>query len=291
MLYVKSQIESVCLAGYVYRRIRMNHKINPNIHELFSLAGKVAVVTGASGWLGSMMSQALAEAGAKVALADQNTENINNLADKFRENGLDGIGFVADLMREDSIAKTMKSIYEQCGRIDILVNSAHAPCVQKEYEDLSLEEIEAGYRNAAACVIAAKHAGVYMRKVGGGSIINISSKAGVVTGNPKLSEGLPPYLPITYEAEKAALIHMTRHMAVRSAKDDIRVNCISPGAFPGDHVKKQCFELIKRFSDQTPMGRVGELWELKGIVVFLASQASSFITGQNILVDGGWTIW
>ena len=114
---------------------------------------------------------------------------------------------------------------------------------------------------------------------------------GLVTGYPEVYEGLTSPNSIVYQAGKAAIIHMTHYMAVYWARDRIRVNCITPGAFPNKSAQEKMPELMRRLEAKTPMARIGQPWELKGAAVFLASQASSYMTGQNLIVDGGWTLW
>ena len=140
-------------------------------------------------------------------------------------------------------------------------------------------------------MIAAQQAAIHMRKVGGGSIINIGSMYGIVSHYPDVYENISKPLDVTYTAGKAAIIHMTRHMAVYWAKNNIRVNCISPGPFLQGDAPQRMPELVERISRKVPMGRFGQPWELKGATAFLASEASSFMTGHNIVIDGGWTIW
>ena len=269
----------------------MSHSIN----ELFSLKGKVALITGGAGWLGSLMSEALAEAGAKVAIVDYNAEAVEKVTTKFNEAGLDTVPVVADIMQEDSIRQCVDKVAEDCGRLDILINCAllGAPV---EINKATIEDYEKGYRNSSAYAICAQQAVKHMRKLGGGSIINIGSMYGMVTSYPEVYEGFCAPNSMTYSSDKAAVIHMTHYMAVYWAKDKIRVNSISPGAFT--NTSKMMYtaqpgieDYLKRLDSKIPLGRSGEPWELKGAIVFLASNASSFVTGHNLVVDGGWTVW
>ena len=269
--------------------------MNPHTKELFDLTGKVAVVTGGAGWLGTAMTEALAQAGATVVIVDYNAKSVDRVVGQLKNDNLDVIGVVSDVMQDKPLRECIDKIAADCGRLDILINCA-VVFTSAKLDEVTFEDLERSYRNSSAYAIAAQQAVTHMRKAGGGSIINIGSMYGLVTSYPKVYEGVSAPNPITYSADKAAVIHMTHYMAVFWAKDNIRVNCISPGTFP-DRSKDiyvnnpKMSEFIERLNQKVPLGRVGQPWELKGAIVFLASDASSFITGQNIVVDGGWTVW
>ena len=127
-----------------------------------------------------------------------------------------------------------------------------------------------------------------VRRGAGGSLILIGSMYGVVGSYPDAYEGVVPASAVAYHTVKGGIVHMTRHLAAYWARDAIRVNCLSPGAFPKDEANP---EMVRRLIEKTPMKRMGRPWELKGALLFLASDASSYVTGQNLLVDGGWTAW
>jgi len=267
------------------------HNMNLHVRELFDLSGKVALVTGGAGWLGTAISEALAQAGAEVAIVDYNADAVDKAVGSFKENSLEVIGIVADVMQEKSLRDCIDKVAADCKRLDILVNCAYTGPVP-ELDQATLEDYDKGFHNGpSAYGVAAQQAAKHMRKVGGGTIINIGSMYGIVTGYPEVYEGLTKPNSVVYQASKAAVIHMTRYMAVYWARDNIRVNCLTPGAFPNASVQKQIPEFAKRLSAKTPMGRIGKPYELKGATLFLASDASSYVTGQNIVIDGGWTAW
>jgi len=122
----------------------------------------------------------------------------------------------------------------------------------------------------------------------GGSIVLVGSMYGVVGSYPDAYAGVAPASSVAYHALKGGIVQMTRHLAAYWAADAIRVNCLSPGAFPKDDASP---EMVRRLAGKVPMKRMGRPWELKGALLFLASDASSYVTGQNLLVDGGWTAW
>lgn len=270
--------------------------MNPHIKELFDLTGKVAVVTGGAGWLGSYLTEALAQAGAKVVIIDYNKEVLEKTVDKFKSDGLDVVGIEGDIISdEQSIRECIDRVVADCGQLDVLVNCAVIQ-VGAELDKASLKDFETAFSNAGAYAIVAQQAVTHMRKVGKGVIINLGSMYGIVTSYPDVYEGITAPASITYSAQKAAVIHSTRYMAVYWAKDNIRVNCLCPGAFPNRDNKAyednpKMPEFMQRLDKKTPLGRTGQPWELKGAVVFLASDASSFMTGQELVIDGGWTTW
>ena len=148
------------------------------------------------------------------------------------------------------------------------------------------------FRVRTAYFLLARAVADHLRSRGApGSIINISSMYGVVASYPDAYKGLATNSPPNYHGLKGGLIQLTRHLAAYWAKDNIRVNCIAPGPFPTDKTQSRLPEFIERLDQKVPMGRMGRPEELKGLVVLLASEAGSYITGQNILVDGGWTAW
>jgi NAD(P)-dependent dehydrogenase (short-subunit alcohol dehydrogenase family) len=263
----------------------------PTIKELFDLSGKVALVTGGAGWLGSASSEALAEAGAHVAIASRSLDKCQALADRLSKGGPECIALKLDVFDEAQVRRTVDHVAERFGRLDVLVNNAYsgpAPDLERATGD----DLIASFRgNAVQYFAAAQQAARHMRKVGGGSIINIASMYGVVASYPEVYVGFPVNSPVSYHASKGAVVHLTRHLAVYWAKDNIRVNAVSPGPFPRDDTKQQYPGFIERLEKKVPMGRMGLPHEVKGVVLLLSSPAGSYITGQNILVDGGWTAW
>ena len=260
------------------------------IHDLFNLQGKVAILTGAAGWLGSAMSRALAEAGATLVVTSREGDKAQEFAASLPGSGHVGIGF--DQGDTDAIPGFVQQVLAQFGQIDILVNNAYggtAPSI----DNATAEDFDRAYHTGVtAYFLLAREVAAHLRSRGAaGSIINISSMYGVVGSYPDAYTDLPVNSPPNYHGLKGGLVHLTRHLAVYWAKDNIRVNCIAPGPFPTDKTQARLPEFIGRLDTKSPMGRMGRPEELKGLVVLLASDAGSYITGQNILVDGGWTAW
>ncbi len=261
-----------------------------SIHDLFDLHGRVAIVTGAAGWLGSAMSRALAEAGAQVVVTSRDPARAADFAATLPGDGHVGLGFQMDYA--DSIPEFVAQVVRQKKRIDILVNNAYggtAPSI----DTATAEDFDRAYHTGVTSYfLLAREVVFHLRqRRAPGSIINIGSMYGVVASYPDAYTGLGINSPPNYHGVKGGIIHLTRHLAVYWAADRVRVNVISPGPFPSPRVKDAMPEFIERLEAKTPLGRMGMPEELKGITVLLASDAGSYITGQNILVDGGWTAW
>ncbi|MCL4862816.1 MAG: SDR family oxidoreductase [Caldilineaceae bacterium] len=262
----------------------------PTIHELFNLQGKVALLTGAAGWLGSAMSRALAEAGATLAVTSREAARAEAFAATLP--GAGHIGLAFDQGDTGSIPALVADVVARLGQIDILVNNAYggaAPSI----DSATAEDFDRAYHTGVtAYFLLAREVAHHLRsRSAPGSIINIASMYGVVASYPDAYTGLPINSPPNYHGLKGGLVHLTRHLAAYWAKENIRVNAISPGPFPTARVQSNLPEFIERLNQKAPMGRMGRPEELKGLVVLLASDAGSYITGQNILVDGGWTAW
>ena len=261
------------------------------LKELFDLNGKVALLIGGGGYLGSAMSMALAEAGAKVAIGDSDKSHNDEVLPKLPIADDSKLGIVCDIGNEESARSVVDQAAAHFGRLDILVNTAVSgkrpridEAVMSDFDQMTRVCLTGPF-------IASQQAAKHMRKVGGGSVIHISSMYGMVASYPEMYEGLPNVVSPTYQASKGGIIQLTRYQAIYWAKDNIRVNCISPGAFPRPVQEPDREIFLERLMKKIPFGRGGKNWELKGVVALLASDASSFMTGQNLVVDGGWTAW
>jgi NAD(P)-dependent dehydrogenase (short-subunit alcohol dehydrogenase family) len=259
----------------------------------FSLSTKKAVVTGASQGLGEAMAYALAEAGADIAVVDKNIAGATKVADKIRGMNRNAIAIEADVSHANDVSQIVKKVKENFGTIDILVNNAGT----NEWtpaEDMSEEVwdhvVDIDLKGVFLCSQAVGREMIKNRK---GSIINISSICGSVVNKIDKKGDVVPQ--VHYHASKGGVIMLTRALAAEWVKYNIRVNCISPGFFLSPFVEelfrdnKELFEV--EILQRTPMKRAGDPKELGPLAVFLASDASSFVTGQNIVVDGGYTIW
>lgn len=265
----------------------MSEGKEPTVQQLFSLEGKTALITGGTGYLGRAMSYALAEAGAKVVIASRSLERAEEFAKELP--GTEGhCGLMLDHNDEDSIPTAMQNLKDKIGYVDVLVNNAHSPS-GKDLRDVSYENFQNHFSNAAGYFVLAREMRNWAVKEDKRcSIVMITSMYGMVGGYPEDFKKLAQATPVAYHTLKGGLLQMTRHLATFWAKDNIRVNSLSPGPFPKDLSNQ---EFIEQYNKRVPMGRMGIPHELKGALILLASDAGSYMTGQNIVVDGGWTSW
>lgn len=261
-----------------------------NVLDLLSLKGEVAIVTGGYGHLGHAMTEALAEAGAHVYALGRNEASF--MERPFDDNKVTFIE--GDITDTKSIQQCFEKIFEKEGRIDVLVNNAIAMkgggLKPEDVTDEIWEYASNGVlKSAFACI---REIIPYMEKNGKGRIINIASMYGVVSPDLRMYEGeCSAYLnPVQYGTMKAGIIQMTRYFGAYLIGKGINVNSITPGTFPSPKVQKND-EFVRRLKAKNPAGRIGQPDDLKGAVLLLASAASDYIVGQNIVVDGGWTIW
>jgi len=255
------------------------HKVN--IINQFKLDNKIAIITGGYSYLGKYFVEALLEAGSTVIIAGRDLRKCKNTVKDMREKNSEYLieYLEIDISNTDSIKKCFKDVYMKFKRIDILVNNA-VYSKSNTLEEMTDEEWNYGIDGTLNSVFQKK-----------GNIINISSMYGIVSPDFRIYENNLKYSnPPNYGAAKSGVIQLTKYSAVYLAKYGIRVNCISPGPFPSHDVQKNK-EFINRLSNKIPMGRIGKPEELKGALIFLASKASSYMTGHNLVIDGGWTIW
>lgn len=263
------------------------------VDSLFDLSGRVAIVTGAAGWLGAAMSRALAEAGATLAVTSRDPEQAAQFAATLpRKSDVNHRGYGFAQSDTDSITEFARQVVADLGQIDILVNNAYGGTAP-DIDTATAEDFDNSYHTGVTAyfLLAREVANHLKERKSPGSIINIASMYGVVASYPEAYVDLPVNSPPNYHGLKGGLVHLTRHLAAYWAKDNIRVNAISPGAFPKPAVKESMPDFIARLESKVPLGRMGMPEELKGICLLLAGDAGSYITGQNFLVDGGWTAW
>jgi len=252
--------------------------------DLFSLQGRVAVVTGAAGHLGAPMARALAGAGAKVYLLGRNPAPLEVLS---RQIGPSATAAMVDVTDASQVSRFLQGIAER--RLDVLVNNAYAGASPDGDPFARAYEITvtAAFRLVRESLPLLRQA---VAASGGASVINITSMYGMVSPDPRVYEDSPPNPPF-YGAAKAGLIQLTRHLAAELGAEKIRVNAISPGPFPSPASQQNFPMLMRNLEKKVPLERLGRPEELAGAVLFLASDASSYVTGTNLPVDGGWTAW
>lgn len=272
--------------------------------EQFDLTGRVAVITGAAGLLGPEHAIALAQAGATVVITDINGAAASETAERLgREYGAERFAAMPmDVADSDSVARAREALLKRFGKINILVNNAAIdPKVKADslvetsrFEHFPLEQwdfqIRVGLTGAMLCCQAF---GGWMAANGGGVILNIASDLSVFAPDQRiyykdgLSEDRQPVKPVTYSVIKTGLVGLTRYLATYWAEKNVRVNALSPG---GVYVNQPA-AFVQRLTNLIPLGRMARRDEYRGTVQFLCSDASSYMTGQNIVVDGGRSTW
>jgi NAD(P)-dependent dehydrogenase (short-subunit alcohol dehydrogenase family) len=260
--------------------------------ELFSLKGLTALVTGGAGHLGSPICEVLSQAGARVVVASRNHDNCQQMAHKLQnENGVPAWGLSLDIQDSVSVRSCIDETIRLSGSLDILVNNA-AFYAGMDLETMSEEEWLGGLDGTINHVFRCTQAVIPpMKQAKRGCIINITSMYGMVSPDPALYGDSGLGNPPNYGAGKAAVLQFTRYCACYLGRYGIRVNAISPGPFPNPQVQVEHPWFIDRLAAKNPMGRIGQSDELKGAVVYLASEAAAYVTGANLVVDGGWTAW
>jgi NAD(P)-dependent dehydrogenase (short-subunit alcohol dehydrogenase family) len=258
-----------------------------SLAAMFRLDNRIAVVTGGGGRIGSGICEALAEAGAMVICANRNIERSEAVVSRVRAAGGKATAFPLDLADDRSINGLRNAVSDRFGPATVLVNNAisnipgHVERYSREDWEASMNVDATGYFRITQLFLND------MLANGGGSIITIASILGMVSPDPRLyPTGMDWFRP-NYFYAKAGVVGFTRFLAAAYAERNIRVNCISPGGIEMDPPRKGA----EGFIDRTPMKRLGTPDDLKGAVVFLASDASSFVTGHNLVVDGGYTVW
>jgi len=266
----------------------------------FRLAGRTAVVTGGAGLLGSGFCRTLASAGAGVAVLDLDPERAEQVAGEIRAQGGSAQAAAADVTSRPSLDRALEQIHRSMGDVDILVNCAardpkfdprHREARANSFEDYPLDSWEEGLRVNLTGVFLATQATVpSMLRRGRGSVVNIASTYGLVGPDQRIyeQEGRPAqFKPVYYSVTKAGVLGFTRYLAAYYAGKNIRVNALTPGGVFQDHDP----EFVSRYSFRTILGRMAKADEMNGALLFLASDASSYVTGSNLVVDGGWTAW
>lgn len=261
--------------------------------ELFSLENQVAIVTGGRGLYGASISTALCEMGASVVIASRNGEKCEEFAGELRKQGYDAVGMSLDLSSDESIKTMVEGVIERYGKIDILVNNAVDRRNMTPLSSATRQKLQdSASTNLNGQILLSQAVLEHMIAQEKGSIINISSMRGLDSPHFPFYPETWGDQPVNYTTEKWAMVGLTKYMAGRYGKHHIRVNCIAPGGFdPGlsDTPEKKAF--VDAYIENCPLKCWANEDDIKGPVVFLASEASNYVTGATLVMDGGWTIW
>ena len=284
-------------------------KGDAHILNKFDLAGRTAVVTGGAGLLGAEFCRTLAEAGAQVVIADINFDAACSLNEQLNESGLSTAALQLNTADPESVQQMVSSTLKTFGSLDILVNSAaldpkfdpkhnsaagdetSKEAILSAFESFPLEAWEAALEtNLTGVYLCCQSAIKPMLAQEYGVIINISSIYGITAPDQRIYEqpqNPPQYKPAYYPVTKAGILGFTRYLAAYYAGKNIRVNALTPGGVYNDHDQ----HFVQAYSARAILGRMAEKDEMNGALLFLASEASSYMTGANLIIDGGWTAW
>lgn len=254
------------------------------MQNLFDLTGKVAVVTGASSGLGADAAIAYAEAGADVALLARRVEKLEKVKEEIEKTGRKAIAVACDVTKEESVKNAMQTVTDQFGRIDILLNNAGI-AVRGGVDTLTEEEWDRSFdTNVKGIFLASKYAVPVMIRQNYGKIVNIASVNAVIADKNDM------FIRHSYNASKSAVLGLTKGMACSYAKNGITVNAIGPALFETEMTEGTLFkseQFLNAYNMQNPAGRPGKKGELNGTILYLSSDASSYVQGQFIIADGG----
>ena len=264
------------------------------IPNLFDLTDRVAIVTGGAGLLASEHAIALAAHGARVALADVNMDKCQAAVQVLKASGIDAIALRCDVTQKASWLELTQTVINHFGRVDILVNNAGFTNQSKSanfdasFEDFPLEDWNQVMNvNLTGTFLGCQVVGKIMLAQGKGSIINIASLYGVVSPNHKIYPGTGISQPVAYSVSKHGVVSLTKYLATLWAQKGVRVNALTPGGIFNGHTGL----FLERFEERIPIGRMSDKTELRGGIVYLASDAASHVIGHNLIIDGGWTAW
>jgi NAD(P)-dependent dehydrogenase (short-subunit alcohol dehydrogenase family) len=273
--------------------------------EMFDLTGRVAIITGGAGMLGLRYAEAIAESGGLPVLADLSSENIERGIGSLRAStGVEALGVQMDISSKDAVEAMVATVLDRFGRIDILINNA-ALTVKggsesmegyfAPFEDYPLTLWQRALDvNLTGTFLVTQAVGRVMVAQRRGVVLNIAAVYGMVSPDHRIYEGITNQYggqafntPISYSATKSAILNFTRYLSTYWADKGIRVNSFSPGAVFDDHDET----FVRNLTSRIPLARMANKDEYKGVIVFLVSDASSYMTGANVVVDGGWTSW
>jgi NAD(P)-dependent dehydrogenase (short-subunit alcohol dehydrogenase family) len=252
------------------------------ILDRFSLAGKTALVTGSGQGIGHALSLALAEAGADVAVVDINPTTARAVSEEIRALGVRSLDLTVDVTQASQVSAMVATVLQEWGRLDVGVNNAGIGTWNAAEDMLEQEWDRVMAVNLRAVFLCCQAEGRAMLNQGYGKIINTASMSASIVNRPQNQVG--------YNTSKAGVVHLTKSLAAEWAARGVRVNCISPG-YTRTPLVDQVAHLVPGWLKDIPMGRMAETGDLQGAVVYLASEASDYVTGHDLIIDGGFTCW
>ncbi len=263
----------------------------PTVLEMLDMSDRVAIVTGGGTHLGRAMASALAELGASIYIASRRAELCKETAEELRGHGLDVIGLGCDVTDEGQVDALVDRVMADRGRVDVMVANAGGAVTDSYIPDASIDEFQRTVDlNLTGTYICAQSAARVMIPERCGAIVTLGSIHGFLTSDKRMYEDLPTFKRSgpPYQAAKGGVINLTRGLAAELGEYGITVNCISPGQIP----RASTYEgHVGRSRQAIPLQRTGVSDDLKGAIALLASPAGAWITGHNLIVDGGWSIW
>ena len=263
----------------------------PTVLEMLDMSDRVAIVTGGGTHLGRAMASALAELGASIYIASRRAELFKETAEELRGHGLDVIGLGCDVTDEGQVDALVDRVMADRGRVDVMVANAGGAVTDSYIPDASIDEFQRTVDlNLTGTYICAQSAARVMIPERCGAIVTLGSIHGFLTSDKRMYEDLPTFKRSgpPYQAAKGGVINLTRGLAAELGEYGITVNCISPGQIPRATTDEGH---VERSRQAIPLQRTGVSDDLKGAIALLASPAGAWITGHNLIVDGGWSIW
>ena len=260
------------------------------IDELFRLDGKVAVVSGGAGLIGAKACEILAEAGADVVIIDNNEELARNESERIAQaTGRSVTSKIVDITQEKDVMDLAGTVWDEAGGVDILINAAHYKggaffASLGDYPKDAWDQVL--NVNLSGAFLMSREFGKRMYDGSGGVVVNFSSTYGVVSADPRIYGESGINSPVAYAATKSGLLNMTRYLAVHW-RPKVRANVLVPGGVEAG----QDPEFIENYEARTPLGRMAQRDDYQGAILFMCSDASSYMTGATVTVDGGWTAW
>lgn len=261
--------------------------------QLYDLSDSVALVTGATGQLGRPMCEALAEQGANVVVNARSASDCIALATDLTERYQRAVAAAGDVTDEEDVSQIVSTVQDEFDGLDVLINNAYSGSLA-DFEEMTVEQFQSAIDGALMSTFLCTRESLPLLREDGAAIINIASIYGLVAPNHDIYGDSGLNNPANYGAAKAGVIQLTRWIATRYAEQDIRANAITFGGFYNPELEERTDyteEFVPNYEQHTPLGRMGNPEDVKGPVTFLASDASQWMTGQNLIVDGGWTTW